>query len=228
MGNPHRKQFVLNAKSGTADLVSVGLYVSTNSSRPLIERTSAGPRLRSSTFQELDGAIIPPVSDTISSACRSTNEKPPRLRLVEAVSCPSQTRECAPASKRPGPNLKMEWKPPQASKLSPEETPPSKNTPPKNSNGEQDTGGNANSTILSEAPKIDQQFLITNSSTGGNSSKRTVNEILTPTEENPTDNPFVTRHPIEKQKKFKSIKSNQDLLHPAKQAIEELKPSPEL
>ncbi|KAG5874308.1 hypothetical protein JTB14_011056 [Gonioctena quinquepunctata] len=76
------------------------------------ERTSAGPRLRSSTFRELDGAIIPPVSDTISSACRSTNEKPPRLRHVEAVSCPSQTRECAPASKRPGPNLKVDWKPP--------------------------------------------------------------------------------------------------------------------
>ncbi|KAG5878705.1 hypothetical protein JTB14_023918 [Gonioctena quinquepunctata] len=86
-------------------------------------------------------------------------------------------------------------------KLCPEET-PQVNTPPKNSNGEQDTGGNTNSTILSEAPKIDQQPSVTNSSTGGNSSKRTVNEILTPPEENPTDNPFVTPHPIEKQNKI--------------------------
>ncbi|KAG5885260.1 hypothetical protein JTB14_025957 [Gonioctena quinquepunctata] len=75
------------------------------------ERTSAGPRLRSSTFRELDGAIVPPVSDTINSACRSTNEKPPQLRHVEAVSCPSQTREYAPVSTRTGPYLKVEWKP---------------------------------------------------------------------------------------------------------------------
>lgn len=67
-------------------------------------------------------------------------------------------------------------------------------------------------------------------SNDGITSKRSVEEILTPTDENtPQTAPFAIPQPVEKSKKFKPsqvIKSNLESLRPAKNFIENLNPKP--